>query len=280
MTASGILLETTNLSVSFGGLVAVSDVSLQVRRGEILSLIGPNGAGKTTFLNLLSGFIRPTGGSVRYEDREVTGLAPWVIAGRGLLRTFQHNSLLSNLTVMDNILAGFHCRTSTGLWGSLLRTKRYRDEQLAAQQGALEVLRQLGMQHQGEFAASSLPFGDQRKLGIGVALAARPRLLLLDEPAAGMNPDESVQLMHLIRQLRDSGITVVLVEHDMRVVMGISDRIIVLNRGQTMAQGTPAEIAVDKDVIRVYLGDSPLITTQAPSQPPAECHPSQQETPL
>jgi len=263
MTTPAALIETTGLSVVFGGLVAINNVSMQVRQGEILSLIGPNGAGKTTFLNLLTGFIKPTSGSVRYKGRELIGLAPSAIASRGLLRTFQHNSLLFNLTVMDNILTGFHSSMKTGLWGSMLCTQVFRNEERIAREGTIMVLNKLGMERQRDSLESSLPFGDQRKLGIGIALAARPTVLMLDEPAAGMNPDESLHLMSLIRELKDSGITVVLIEHDMRVVMGISDRIIVFNRGEKIAEGTPSEILVDEQVIRVYLGDSPLNAVEA-----------------
>jgi len=254
MTQARALLHATNLSVAFGGLIAVDDVNFRVNRGEILSLIGPNGAGKTSCLNLLTGFTKPTEGSIQFLGREISGLPPWSIARQGLLRTFQHNSLLFNLTVFENILTGLHVCQTSGLWASMIGTRRFRNEERVARDTVSEILKILGMEAQRDAVAKTLPFGGQRKLGIGIALAAHPKLLLLDEPAAGMNPDESLQLMELMRKLNRSGTTIVLVEHDMRVVMGISDRIVVLNRGKIIAEGSPDLIAANEQVIQVYLG--------------------------
>lgn len=256
MVEKGSLLEVKDLSVAFGGLLAVCCVSIQISEGEILSLIGPNGAGKTTFLNLLTGFLKPQSGSISYKGQEIGGLPPFAIAKKGILRTFQHTSLFLNLSVFQNILAGFHCKTKRGLLGSIFKTTSFKDEEQTIQDRALEVLKILDMERQKNLLARNLPFGDQRKLGIGIALAGMPELLLLDEPAAGMNPEESRRLMELIQKLKNSGITILLIEHDMKVVMGISDRIFVLNHGEKITEGTPKEISRNKDVIRVYLGHS------------------------
>ncbi len=258
MAGNGGFLETKDLSIAFGGLMAVGGVDLQIYRGEIVSLIGPNGAGKTTFLNLLTGFLNPLKGSINYKGQEMAGLPPSAIAGAGILRTFQNTSLFFNLTVFQNILTGCHCKMKSGFLGSIFKTPSFRKEERMVAEKSLEMLKTLEMEKQKNLLARNLPFGDQRKLGIGIALAGQPELLLLDEPAAGMNPDESRRLMELIQKLRRFGITVLLVEHDMKVVMGISDRIIVLNYGKKIAEGTPVEISRNEDVIRVYLGHSSL----------------------
>lgn len=255
-----ILLEVSGLSISFGGLRAVDGFSMAIRKGEIVSLIGPNGAGKTTVLNLLSGFAKATGGRIVYRERETTRLSAANVAAIGIRRTFQQNSLMFDLSVQDNIRAGLHTRTSTGLLSSLFHTSSFRRENAAVQTAVEHVLVDLGMRDQRHALARNLPFGDQRKLGIGIALAGRPDLLLLDEPAAGLNPDESEQLTRLIRRLRDAGITIVLVEHDMRVVMSVSDRIVVLSRGQKLAEGTGKEISTNEEVLRAYLGDGAWAT--------------------
>lgn len=248
-------LEVTDLTVKYGGLLAVNKFCMTVKQGEIVSLIGPNGAGKTTVLNLLSGFSKPSGGRIVFRGSDVTGLAPAWIAANGIRRTFQQNSLMFDLTVGENIRAGLHTRVSTGLFASLFHSAAFREEDRAMCVAVDRVLEAIGMQTQRDVAARNLPFGDQRKLGIGIAIAAQPSLLLLDEPAAGLNPDESAQLTALICRLRQDGITIVLVEHDMRVVMGVSDRIVVLSRGEKLAEGTGPEISTNAEVLRAYLGD-------------------------
>jgi branched-chain amino acid transport system ATP-binding protein len=256
MMQNHAFLETESLTIFFGGLGALKEVSFQIRKEEILSLIGPNGAGKTTLLNLLTGFLKPQQGSIRFKGETITGLSPFSIAYKGILRTFQNISLFPKLTVLQNVLTGFHCKTQGGLFGSILNTSSFKKEEKEIVDSAREILRKLDMERQTEILARNLPYGDQRKLGIAISLAGGPELLLLDEPAAGMNPDESLGLMNTIKGLKQSGITILLVEHDMKVVMGISERIIVLNHGEKIAEGTPQEISKDEDVIRVYLGHS------------------------
>jgi branched-chain amino acid transport system ATP-binding protein len=249
-------LEIKDLAISFGGLRALKEVGFQIRKGEILSLIGPNGAGKTTLLNLLTGFLRPQQGSIRFKGETITGLSPFSIAYKGILRTFQNVSLFPKLTVVQNVLTGFHCRTQRGFLGSILSAPSFKKEEREIVDSAREILKKLDLGKQADGLAKNLPYGDQRKLGIAISLAGGPELLLLDEPAAGMNPDESISLMNIIKGLKQSGITILLVEHDMKVVMGISERIIVLNHGEKIAEGTPQEISKNEDVIRVYLGHS------------------------
>ncbi|MDI6029402.1 ABC transporter ATP-binding protein [Corticibacterium sp. UT-5YL-CI-8] len=248
-------LKIDDLTVRFGGLVAVNKFSMSVNQGEILSLIGPNGAGKTTVLNLLTGFIPPSGGRVTYRGEDITGASAARIALTGLRRTFQQNSLMFDLSVKENIRAGLHTRSRTGLLASLFNTPAYRRENAALDAEADQVLEAISMTRQQDIMARNLPFGDQRKLGIGIAMAAQPKLLLMDEPAAGLNPEESFQLTRLMVQLRDSGVTIILVEHDMKVVMSVSDRIVVLSRGEKLAEGNAQEISTNTEVLRSYLGD-------------------------
>lgn len=249
-------LNIDGLTVRFGGLVAVNKFSMSVNQGEILSLIGPNGAGKTTVLNLLTGFIRPSGGRVIYRGEDITGASAAKIALTGLRRTFQQNSLMFDLSVKENIRAGLHTRCKTGLFASLFNTPTYRRENADLDAEAERILEALGMRRQQDVLARNLPFGDQRKLGIGIAMAAQPNLLLMDEPAAGLNPEESSQLTKLMVQLRNEGVTIILVEHDMKVVMSVSDRIVVLSRGEKLAEGNAQEISTNAEVLRSYLGDS------------------------
>ena len=254
MTMHHAFLRINDLSIAFGGLRALNDVSFHIPKGKIISLIGPNGAGKTTFLNILTGFLKPQKGSIIYKAEDITGLSPFSIAYRGILRTFQAITLLPNLTVFQNLLTGFHCKTMGGLIGSILNTRSFRREEALIRENALEILKKFEMEKQADVIARNLPYGDQRKLGIAIALAGGPELLLLDEPATGMNPDESIKLMDIIKELKHSGITMLLIEHDMKVVMGISEHIIVLDHGEKIAEGTPQEISQNKDVITVYLG--------------------------
>jgi len=248
-------LRVSDLSVKYGGLLAVNKFCMSVEQGEIVSLIGPNGAGKTTVLNLLSGFAKPSGGRIDFQGHDITGSPPAKIAANGIRRTFQQNSLMFDLTVGENVRAGLHTRVSTGVFASLFYSAAFRQEDRGIRTEVDRVLDAVGLRPQRDVVARNLPFGDQRKLGIGIAIAARPSLLLLDEPAAGLNPDEGAQLTGLIRQLRSDGITIVLVEHDMRVVMGVSDRIVVLSGGEKLAEGNGHEVSTNKEVLRAYLGD-------------------------
>jgi branched-chain amino acid transport system ATP-binding protein len=259
------LLETRNVSIHFGGLKAVDGVDFFVREGEILSLIGPNGAGKTTLFNLVSGFLTPLAGTVHYAGREITGLPPYTIARDGIVRTFQKTNIFSEITVREGIATGFHIRRNTGLWSILVNGDEAREEQRRVALWASEILEFTGLTPWAETLGKNLPYGKQRLLEIGVALAATPRLLLLDEPATGLNPKETQDLMALIRRIRDEKrITVLLIEHNMNVVVGISDRVIVLNHGQKIADGTPSEISRDRAVIEAYMGSG---ATYAQGQP-------------
>ena len=249
------LLETRNVSIHFGGLKAVDDIDFFVREGEILSLIGPNGAGKTTLFNLVSGFLTPLAGAVHYAGREITGLPPYTIARDGIVRTFQKTNIFSEITVREGIATGFHTRRKAGLWSILVNGDESREEQRRVTHWASEILEFTGLAPWAETLGKNLPYGKQRLLEIGVALAATPRLLLLDEPATGLNPKETQDLMALIRRVRDEKkITVLLIEHNMNVVVGISDRVIVLNHGKKIAEGTPSEISRDRAVIEAYMG--------------------------
>jgi branched-chain amino acid transport system ATP-binding protein len=249
------LLEVQGLTVRFGGLVAVNEVTFETHEGEIAGLIGPNGAGKTTCFNLISGFLVPDGGEVRFCGEPITRLAPNILARRGLVRTFQKQSVFPRLTVAENVICGEQAVRRARVWSAVLGTPGERRTLTAMRARAMEILEFLDMTGLHGSRAGDLAYGDQRKLAIGIALAARPKLLMLDEPAAGMNTRESEQLRELIRRVRDSGVTVVLVEHDMNLVMSICDRLVVLDSGRKIAEGKPDDIRADREVIRVYLGE-------------------------
>ena len=248
------LLEVQHISKHFGGLKATDDISMQVEQGEILGIIGPNGAGKTTFFNLITGTYRLTSGKIMFDGKDVTNHTPEKMAKLGMARTFQNIKLFKFLSVLENVKVGFHIQTSTGITDSILHTKRYRNDEALANEKGMEILRRVGLADQAALLAGNLPYGWQRRLEIARAMALSPKILLLDEPAAGMNPSETAELMAFIRTLRDDGITVVVIEHDMKFMMNLCDRIVVINYGKKLAEGTPAEVTRNEQVIEAYLG--------------------------
>jgi branched-chain amino acid transport system ATP-binding protein len=249
-----IALEVRDLAVHIGGLVALAGIGFAVPVGQIVSLIGPNGAGKTTAFNVITGYMKPTRGQVLYGGRDLARLAPERIAALGVVRTFQRTNLFAGCSVLDNVLIALHLAGRTGVLGALLRLPRARREEARLRAEADAILRFVGLSARAQEVAANLAYGEQRLLGLAVALAARPKLLLLDEPAAGLNPAETESFKQLVKSIRDRGTTVLLVEHDMQMVMSISDTVLVLNQGSIIAAGPPELVQREPEVIRAYLG--------------------------
>jgi len=241
----------------FGGLLALEDLCLEVPEGGLYGLIGPNGAGKTTVFNLISGFLRPTGGAIYFHHHDITSLAPHEITIRGLARTFQNIRLFADLTVLDNVLVGCHCRSRASWWEAVLRLPRYRREEKNHRILAHCLLHEVGLEELAEEKAGQLPYGRQRRLEIARALATRPQFLLLDEPAAGLNPQETREMMQFLKDIRKSHrLTMLVIEHNLRLVMGLCEHLTVLDHGLTIAAGPPETVRHHPEVIRAYLGSS------------------------
>lgn len=248
------ILDVDGLTLKFGGLTALDDVSFHINEGEILGLIGPNGAGKTTCFNAITGVYRPTSGTIRFKGDSLAGKKRFEITQAGIARTFQNIRLFPTMTALENVLVGADAQHTTGMFSALFRLPKHRREEAEGHDLAMQLLRFMGLANKADELAANLSYGDQRRLEIARAMATKPKLICLDEPAAGFNPQEKRVLMDLIRKVRDQGFTVLLIEHDMRLVMGVTDRIVVLEFGKKIAEGAPAEIRDNPAVIAAYLG--------------------------
>jgi branched-chain amino acid transport system ATP-binding protein len=248
------LLDVKGITKRFGGLVALNDISFSVEEGELRGLIGPNGAGKSVMFKIIAGFYRPNQGQIVYQGEDITSQGASAVAERGLVRTFQETTLFQEFTVYENILVGCHLHARSNLFTALFRTDMDRQKAVAAKTS--EVLEFMGLTDRKDQLALNLPLGSQRALAVAIALAAEPKLLLLDEPFAGMNPEETFQMMDLVRKVQESGVTIILVEHDMKAVMGLCEKLMVLNFGQLLATGSPKEIRSNNRVIEAYLGSA------------------------
>jgi branched-chain amino acid transport system ATP-binding protein len=257
MTSNHPALVADGLTMQFEGLIAVSRVSLRLALGDVTAIIGPNGAGKTTTFNMISGLLTPTAGRISFLSTDITGWAPHRIAALGLARTFQNVQLFPNLSTTENVMAARYCRTRSTFVDAVLGLPRDRAERRDTREVAEELLQWVGLADKRFLMPSELPYGDQRRLEIARALATEPRLIMLDEPSAGMVPGEARELINLISKLRERGLTILLIEHNMSVVMSIADRIVVLNFGEKIAEGTPPEVRTNRDVVEAYLGAEP-----------------------
>ena len=253
-TTTGPILETRNLTKFFGGLTAVNNFDSQVREGEICSLIGPNGAGKTTVFNVVTGIYKPEGGTVVFNGNDITGQKPHQIVTGGIARTFQNIRLFPNMTCLENIMAGQHCRSSAGMWGSIFRTSHQKNEEFHIREVAESRIRQVGLWESRNELAKNIAYGSQRMLEIARALATEPGLLALDEPSSGLNPHETEELMVFLKSLAKENLSIFIIEHDMNVVMGISDWVIVMDEGAGIAEGRPETVYHNPRVIEAYLG--------------------------